>query len=65
MATTLRAEIEYVKVDRINLQPMARHLLGVIREAFKDPAIEAEFQAWKAERDRLAAKTDHEKERAQ
>ena len=52
MATTLRAEIEYVKVDRINLQPMARHLLGVIREAFKDPALEAEFQAWKAERDK-------------
>lgn len=65
MATTLRAEIEYVKVDRINLQPMARHLLGVIREAFKDPALEAEFQAWKAERDRLAAKTANEKERAQ
>lgn len=65
MGTTLRAEIEYVRVKEVNLQPLARHLLGTIREAFKDPAIEAEFQAWKAERDRLAAMTAHEKERAQ
>lgn len=55
MATTLRAEIEYVKVDRINLRPLGRHLLGAIRRAFEDPAVEAEFQAWMAERNKKEA----------
>lgn len=52
METTFHTEIEYVRVDQINLQPLARYLLGAIRETFKDPAVEAEFQAWKAERDK-------------
>ncbi|MBE5803346.1 MAG: hypothetical protein E7316_02430 [Clostridiales bacterium] len=52
METTFHTEVEYVQVDQINLQPLARHLLGTIREAFKNPAVEAEFQAWKAERDK-------------
>jgi len=52
METTFHTEVEYVQVDQINLQPLTRHLLGTIREAFKNPAVEAEFQAWKAERDK-------------
>ena len=55
VGTALRVEVQQVQVSDINLRPLGRHLLGAIRRACEDPAVEAEFQAWKAERNKKEA----------
>lgn len=50
MEQTFRVEIERVPVEKIELQPLARCLLDVIKRAYQDPALEAEYQEWLRER---------------
>lgn len=50
MDQALRVEIERVPVKKIEMQPLARCLLDAVQRAFKDPALEAEYQEWLRER---------------
>lgn len=40
-------------------KPLARTLLPIIREYFQDPANEAEFQEWLAEKNRKKGAAEH------
>ena len=48
MATPQRKEGE-IPQERIEL--LARPLLAAVRRSFEDPAVVAEYEQWKAERD--------------